>query len=1062
VTAPVSDEAQKALADIDEVLAFKPEHGGTAGVAEVCARLRACIDRRAPAGSIYRKMAEEVRPASDRKYNHEDTRMRAVVTALRHDLANGNVTTSSTSNETMWLASLGDSSSGQLRDSSELLRFIERGFALGREARLLALIAREASTSPWRAVLGRIDLVRRGDPPANQIHPRGNVQVVDERPRADVLVARLAAALKGEEFVIGDITLAEHGMNNPWMAERRHDNGLDYGTEWPCLLVAPLAGIKNRPYIDGAIEADGPTPVFMGLERLAWAVSRFRASSGPGLDVRPRRFQLLAWDYRGRIDQFRSSRTKLYVSVTPPGDPDLRLVAVAQGRQGEVPLLKDAPGKEELVLDEPLIRARATLRHGEDVVVEHGLDFPREHDFAQLQGYPPLSAEFGEMPPEESLPATASSVISVNRSRAALLVLQRELDRELSLANGRATFEQLAPLVEALARDVTEGGVQFRALAQRLTPPVSLNARQAAAGQTAALCRRLHRDGAFTASPPLSDNDYESFLRAAILEDGKLACGQSIPLRAIQKRARCSPEILHAATARALDEQLAYVSDVDERAYSIQIQQEDVEFALAELANASYGKPSARASGDAAVVHGADDIDIGILTIREDEFRAVLAAFPDGKELRKQRRHYNVRTADAGSGRSYRVAILRQLEHGNGEAQEAARDMIDELQPTLILVVGIAGGLPHDDFTLGDVVVSTRINDYSVEARKEGEAPSYNLSGGPIATHIAAGVANLPALEEELGDWVGGLPTRPRVDVAGAELKGPPEWQTEVRQKLVHHFADGRSRQPVATAGILASSDRLVKDPTVLFPWIQTARHLLAVEMESAGVYRAARDRAFMLAVRGISDIIGLKRDDGWTKYACASAAAFARAYLRTTPVAPKKTTASPMALPTTPDRQQPTGSRNEPELSERAAEIMLFLAGAYVKAGYPNFKVWMFTPPNQDDQDYGELRALGLVYFGGPRGGPWRLTEEGVRWIMANRSATPRETTEEALLRVMHEHADENGEVTATWTEIREWLGGSSADIHAAVILLKEKGHFCSQMLEGSPDGMCSVVLRR
>jgi hypothetical protein len=65
----------------------------------------------------------------------------------------------------------------------------------------------------------------------------------------------------------------------------------------------------------------------------------------------------------------------------------------------------------------------------------------------------------------------------------------------------------------------------------------------------------------------------------------------------------------------------------------------------------------------------------------------------------------------------------------------------------------------------------------------------------------------------------------------------------------------------VATAGILASSDRLVKDPAVLFPWIQTARHLFAVEMESSGAYRAARDRAFMLAIRRISDIIGLKRD---------------------------------------------------------------------------------------------------------------------------------------------------------------------------------------------------------
>ena len=40
-----------------------------------------------------------------------------------------------------------------------------------------------------------------------------------------------------------------------------------------------------------------------------------------------------------------------------------------------------------------------------------------------------------------------------------------------------------------------------------------------------------------------------------------------------------------------------------------------------------------------------------------------------------------------------------------------------------------------------------------------------------------------------------------------------------------------------------------------------------------------------MLAIRGICDIVGLKRADTWTKFACASAAAFTRAFLRTRPI---------------------------------------------------------------------------------------------------------------------------------------------------------------------------------
>lgn len=117
---------------------------------------------------------------------------------------------------------------------------------------------------------------------------------------------------------------------------------------------------------------------------------------------------------------------------------------------------------------------------------------------------------------------------------------------------------------------------------------------------------------------------------------------------------------------------------------------------------------------------GPPRVDVGIMTIRDDEFDAVLAAFPEKDGIYKKRREYTLRWADAGGGVRYRVAILRQIEQGNGEAQDAARDLLDDLKPSLLLVVGIGGALPSDDFTLGDAVIATRVNDYSVEARKEG------------------------------------------------------------------------------------------------------------------------------------------------------------------------------------------------------------------------------------------------------------------------------------------------------------------------------------------------------
>ena len=102
------------------------------------------------------------------------------------------------------------------------------------------------------------------------------------------------------------------------------------------------------------------------------------------------------------------------------------------------------------------------------------------------------------------------------------------------------------------------------------------------------------------------------------------------------------------------------------------------------------------------------------------------------------------------------------------------------------------------------------------------------------------------------------------------------------------------------TAGAIGSSDRLVKDTKILATFLlKAARQVLAVEMESAGVYRAATGREVpLVAIRGLSDVVGLKRNPGWTAYACHTAAAFTRAFLRTRPIEPR---ASEPALPAKP-----------------------------------------------------------------------------------------------------------------------------------------------------------------
>jgi nucleoside phosphorylase len=159
-------------------------------------------------------------------------------------------------------------------------------------------------------------------------------------------------------------------------------------------------------------------------------------------------------------------------------------------------------------------------------------------------------------------------------------------------------------------------------------------------------------------------------------------------------------------------------------------------------------------------------VDIGILTIRDDEFRAVLDAFPQkaGAGVHKgASRQYILREAEVATGERYTVAMLCQVEQGNDEAQDAARDLIEDLAPQLVLVVGIAGGLPSDDVTLGDVVLGTWIHEYTVTAFQTGHEVTYAATGGPIRQTFAAAVVALAGREDELGDWTSGLPSQPTV-----------------------------------------------------------------------------------------------------------------------------------------------------------------------------------------------------------------------------------------------------------------------------------------------------------
>ncbi len=303
-------------------------------------------------------------------------------------------------------------------------------------------------------------------------------------------------------------------------------------------------------------------------------------------------------------------------------------------------------------------------------------------------------------------------------------------------------------------------------------------------------------------------------------------------------------------------------------------------------------------------------VDFAIITIRPDEFAAVLQRFPTQVQKGPSGRTYGISQVVTKTGKTCRAAVVRSSEQGNDAAQQVANEVINDLDPQILLVVGIAGGVPSDDFTLGDVIISTRIDNLNVSKRFEDGREEFDIRGG-IHPGISDVTSSLLLYQRELAGWndPGSITLdRPETDLRRfetdefkakiAEGQKNASWYKKVRASITSHFSNerNRTRQPLFETGTIASSNSLIRNIDIFVQWLQTARSILAVEMESAGVYQATQrinHQYPVMAIRGISDIVGLERDNQWTKYACQTAAAFAYAFVTAGIITPRENRAS-------------------------------------------------------------------------------------------------------------------------------------------------------------------------
>lgn len=291
----------------------------------------------------------------------------------------------------------------------------------------------------------------------------------------------------------------------------------------------------------------------------------------------------------------------------------------------------------------------------------------------------------------------------------------------------------------------------------------------------------------------------------------------------------------------------------------------------------------------------AECVDIAVLTIRTDEFEAVLKRFPNRKLVPDGRRLYDYAKVDNKLG----VAFVRFPAQGQGIAQAVTRDVIDDLNPAWLFLVGIGGGIPDGEYSLGDVVVATRFEDFSVSAAIQGMPTEHSNAGAPMHPDVQSLLSHLPSQKHRMRGWgtqkfIG--KKKPNVvvpdDIDASEFYGDDEWRSEVQRSLQTNFPNDKKHRPskMRTAPII-TSDLLLKDTTLLKQWRQVARHAEAVEMEVGGVYLAASHGGIrdyrIVAIRGLSDIVGFKRSGDWTTYACHAAAAFCNALIRSGLIGP-------------------------------------------------------------------------------------------------------------------------------------------------------------------------------
>ena len=291
---------------------------------------------------------------------------------------------------------------------------------------------------------------------------------------------------------------------------------------------------------------------------------------------------------------------------------------------------------------------------------------------------------------------------------------------------------------------------------------------------------------------------------------------------------------------------------------------------------------------------------IGIVTALPKEYAAVQGVLGISKERS---------IAGEGSGRRYGIGVIPTLQggahqvvlalagKGNNSAATRATLLLSHFSTLkTILMVGIAGGVPHptkpdEHVRLGDIVVS---NEYGVVqydfVKEEVGVIKPKLLPRPPDSLLIEAVNYL-----QVNEYLGSCPWLDYIPMGTKKIKSanrPPDDQDVLHHsvnttQIIPHPVDIKrtSSNPRFFTGPIASANILLKNPQRRDA-LRDQYGVKAIEMESSGIADATwNQRIGYLVIRGICDYCDEYKNDIWQEYAAVVAAAFTRALLESIPI---------------------------------------------------------------------------------------------------------------------------------------------------------------------------------